>query len=103
MWPRDWSSDVCSSDLDCVALKGDHSCKCSREDGLEPDPQAMAAEEANLPVLDLTDVMCGPDTCPGVIGGLIVYFDHGHLTHTFAQTLTPWISEALDQALLGTH
>src|SRR5690625_7325474 len=55
MWPRDWSSDVCSSDLDCVALKGDHSCKCSREDGLEPDPQAMAAEEANLPVLDLTD------------------------------------------------
>lgn len=88
---------------DCVAVNGADECTWSRDQGLEPDPQAAAAYAANLPVLDLTDVMCGPTECQGVIGGVIVYFDHGHLTHTFAETLQPQLAEALDEVVLGTH
>jgi hypothetical protein len=49
--------------------------------------------------LDLTDRFCRDDRCYQVIGDLIAYRDHGHLTTTYARTLTPDVEPALDEAL----
>ena len=69
------------------------------------DPLALAATEVvaggvdGVALVDVSDVVCGPESCPGVVGGLIGYFDHGHLTATFARTLRPWLEAGVDEAL----
>jgi len=48
---------------------------------------------------DLTDRFCRDDRCYHVIGDLIAYRNHGHLTATFARTLRPDVEPAIDAAL----
>ncbi len=43
--------------------------------------------------------MCDDSTCFAIIGGLIVYYDEGHLTNTFVETLYPEINSALKDVL----
>ena len=50
-------------------------------------------------LLDFTDVFCGAEVCSPVVGGANVYRDQDHLTVTFADTLAPWYTEALQAAL----
>jgi peptidoglycan/LPS O-acetylase OafA/YrhL len=49
----------------------------------------------DVTVLDPTDQLCLPDLCPGVIGGVLVYRNSGHLTASFAATLGPWLGRRL--------
>ena len=42
---------------------------------------------------------CRDDRCYHVIGDLIAYRDHGHLTTAYARTLTPDVEPAVDEAL----
>ena len=56
-------------------------------------------EDGLVSGLDLTDRFCRDGRCHVVIGGLIAYFDHGHLTTTFARTLVPDIATALTEGL----
>ena len=90
---------------DCVALRGPEACARDRAEALEVDPLGQAAAElvadgvGRVALVDVSDVVCGPRACPAVIGGLIGYFDHGHLTATFARTLRPWLEDGLDAAL----
>lgn len=89
---------------DCVDGFGAAACERPRETALEVDPLAEAAaadRSGHTAVLDVTDTMCSQTTCHPVIGGLIAFFDHGHLTSTFARTLTPEVTEALDALLDG--
>ncbi|RPF21140.1 acyltransferase family protein [Myceligenerans xiligouense] len=48
--------------------------------------------------LDLTDAICGPDTCDVVVGNVLVYRDHDHLTGTYAETLGPDLDAAVRTA-----
>lgn len=71
-------------------------------DGLEADPLAEAARShpsGLVEMLAVTDLLCRDETCPPIIGGVIVYFDHGHMTATFAATLRPEVEAAMGRAL----
>lgn len=40
-------------------------------------------------LIDMTHYLCPADTCPAVIGNLIVYRDDNHITRSYMRTLTP--------------
>jgi hypothetical protein len=93
-----------SSVPDCVATspQGGADCDQPRDTVIEADPLAAAAtadRTGQVRVLDPNDILCSADACHAVVGGTIVYFDHGHLTATFSTTLAPFVGPALDEAL----
>ena len=47
-------------------------------------------------LLDFTDVFCGEEVCWPVVGGANIYRDQDHLTVTFADTLAPWYTAAIE-------
>ncbi len=47
---------------------------------------------------DLSDYFCNDDTCPAVIGNVIVYRDDNHLTTAYAKTLAPVLKPQLEEA-----
>lgn len=63
---------------------------------------------AEVSVLDLSDYYCKDDSCPAVIGNVLVYSDGDHITASFAKTLAPAIDEWLlrfalpDQTIRGS-
>ncbi len=100
---RDVPSAVQSAP-DCVAvhLTDVEACANPAKKALERDPLFDAAEVDTtglVSTLDLSDRFCRGETCYVVIGGLIAYFDHGHMTATFARTLVPDVGPALDKAV----
>ncbi|MDQ2701116.1 MAG: acyltransferase [Actinomycetota bacterium] len=56
-----------------------------------------AAKLAGVKLIDPMPVLCRNDTCPSVIGDVIVYRDTYHLTATFARTLAPWLEKQLPE------
>ena len=89
---------------DCVAEHESDPAACAnpRAKALEPDPLAAAAradDSGAVSVFDPTDLFCDAERCHVVIGGLIAYFDHGHMTTVFARTLQPDLTRAVDAAL----
>ncbi|MGC4175631.1 acyltransferase family protein [Demequina sp.] len=80
----------------CLASKVTRACATARDDALPPDPLVEAAQAtAAVTILDVSDLLCGPEVCEPVIGGLITNFDQGHFTKAFAATLEPEVSKAL--------
>jgi hypothetical protein len=87
--------------LECVA---DHdtepeACAVSRKTAFS-DPGHATLEKAvraaaDVQLLDLTDRFCSPVQCMPVIGNVMVYRDHNHITDTYARSLRPYIAEAL--------
>ncbi|MCL2850305.1 MAG: acyltransferase, partial [Micrococcales bacterium] len=89
---------------DCVAQHGTNLAACTspRVSALAPDPLAAAAAADTtglVSVLDLSDMVCDPQHCLPVVGGVIVYFDDNHMSATFARTLAPEIVIAVEDAL----
>lgn len=89
---------------DCVARErgGWRDCVQPQDVAVEPDPLADAAgadPSGLVTVLDLNRMICWDGTCHDVVGGAIVFFDHGHLTRTFAQTLRPEVESAVSDRL----
>lgn len=86
---------------DCVAENGPANGKCNldRSTVLKKDPLYEAASKysSNVYALDLSNRFCDKTTCRAVIGGIITYFDDGHITNTYAKTLTPDIEPSLTQ------
>jgi len=85
---------------DCVARERSRGERCttSASAAIEPDPLADAAgvdRSGLVDVLDVNDLICRDGTCHDVVGGVLVYFDHGHLTATFARTLRPEVEKAV--------
>jgi peptidoglycan/LPS O-acetylase OafA/YrhL len=58
-----------------------------------------AAASPGTQVIDLSDLYCPGGVCEPVIGHVVVYADDGHLTVTFAQTLTSELQSRLQAAL----
>ncbi|MCA5894319.1 acyltransferase [Isoptericola sp. NEAU-Y5] len=91
---------------DCVAEHEDDpdACGAPPAEAIEPDPLAEAArgdDSGAVSLLDVNDFLCDDALCRPVVGGLIAYFDHGHLTATFARTLAPDVTGAMREALDG--
>ena len=67
-------------------------CAPARSESLRADdPTAGAAKELGIPVIDFTDIYCGPQTCALSLGGYQIHRDGGHMYNDFVQTLTPFL------------
>lgn len=85
----------------CLRTRDPAACDGPRSEVLvadDPVREAAAGQEL-VTLLDFTDVYCGVDECRAVVGGANIYRDQDHLTVTFADTLAPWYSEAVEAAL----
>jgi SGNH domain (fused to AT3 domains) len=49
-------------------------------------------------LVNLTPEICPQELCRAVIGNVLVYRDPGHLTVTYARTLSPWLEPTLRRA-----
>lgn len=65
----------------------------------EVDPAARLEElPPNVTLMDLTEHVCPGGDCDAVVGNVLVYWDHSHITATYAATLAPAVESALSEA-----
>lgn len=85
----------------CLRTRDVSSCDGARADVLrEDDPLREAADGMDkVTLLDFTDVFCDETSCRTVVGGANIYRDQDHLTVTFADTLAPYYTAALKDAM----
>ncbi len=57
--------------------------------------ESEAARLTGATLVDLSAVTCPTDPCPPVVGSMLVYRDHHHLTATFARSLVDELGAAL--------
>ena len=89
---------------DCIAQnpRSLGTCDGPRSARTVPDPlfdAATAAASPDVSVLDFTNAICDQTTCFDVVGGIIVYFNQGHLTRAFATSLRPYLESPVLQAM----
>jgi hypothetical protein len=84
-----------------IGASADDQCGTSESIALEnPHSLADAAEDLDMPVVDLTDLYCADGFCPAIIGNTRVYRDSaGHTTATWATTISRSLGEALRDAM----
>jgi peptidoglycan/LPS O-acetylase OafA/YrhL len=79
-----------SNKANCVAKEGADACAFSQATNFAPkDPAAGLNTMPGAHMLDLTDRFCVDGTCGAVIGNVLVYLDHNHLTGEYTKTLAP--------------
>lgn len=83
----------------CVLAKGPGACLADEKRAMPLDPMVGAAKELDVPVVDLTRLFCSDGTCPAVIGGVLVYRDGQHIHSAYARTVSPYLDDALTDAL----
>ncbi|MGL4256501.1 MAG: acyltransferase family protein, partial [Microbacterium sp.] len=92
---------------ECVeehGLEAATECAVARADAFPPDGVADAVARAqNVHAIDLSSLFCTEDTCPPVIGNVIVYRDGRHVTGTFARTMVPYLGERIDEILAAAE
>jgi len=71
-------------------------CGTERSTGIRPDPIVNAAQ-THKPVhlIDMNDLICTAEFCPGVIGNVVVFRDAHHLTATYSRMLAPFLEERI--------
>ncbi|WP_251449901.1 acyltransferase family protein [Microbacterium sp. Marseille-Q6648] len=85
----------------CLRTRDQAECDAGRGEVLVADDPLREAAEGmpGVTLLDFTDVFCDADRCRTVVGGANIYRDQDHLTVTFADTLAPWYTAAIEEAL----
>lgn len=85
--------------LDCLTRVGSDPGGCSTPRSValsDVDPLPDAAQMLNVGLLDMTDSFCNADSCPAIIGNVIVYRDSaGHISATFAKSLSSRLIAAI--------
>ncbi|WP_043498941.1 acyltransferase family protein [Georgenia sp. SUBG003] len=76
------------------------ACAIERADGLDEATRAaeaaVAADGAARNV-DFTSLLCNDQTCPAVLGDVLVYRDAHHISATFSDALAPAMKDKLGQ------
>ena len=91
----------------CLAALGSEAparaaeCSTPQAEGLLPDPQISAGKISGVPVIDLTSFFCRNQSCPSVIGSVLVYRDSNHLGGAYSRSLAPYLEQALNKVLAG--
>lgn len=57
------------------------------------------AESIGAMYYETSDLVCGPQKCPPVIGDMVVYMDNNHLTNTYSESLAPYLKMVVLAAL----
>ncbi|WP_158896185.1 acyltransferase family protein [Amycolatopsis anabasis] len=90
----------------CVEANGPTAPECSRPRAelYAPEPPYAGLPDLppNVSFLDFSDYFCEQDTCPPVIGNVLVYMDNNHISATYMTTLSTILENAVDSAL-GWH
>ena len=55
----------------------------------------------NVRFLDIANRVRGPETCPAVIGNVLVYLDDNHLTASYSTSMAPLVEGDVLAALGG--
>jgi peptidoglycan/LPS O-acetylase OafA/YrhL len=63
-----------------------------------PTVFATRAASGRVPLINMNPLICGPVSCPPVIGNVLVYQDSHHLTSTYALTTAPYLEARLREA-----
>ncbi|MCY0904397.1 acyltransferase family protein [Arthrobacter sp. H14-L1] len=83
---------------DCVAknLKDYSICATAKDQSFSAVSPTDALQEGlpGVSFLDFTPYFCPEDSCPAVIGNVLVYKDSNHVTRTYLSTLTPVVEQA---------
>lgn len=88
-----------TSGADCVADGPPEECVESALRSLSVhDPAARNDLPDNVTLVDLTEAVCPEGRCEAVVGNVLVFWDHSHLTATYARTLAPQMGRALTEA-----
>ncbi|WP_171021279.1 acyltransferase family protein [Glutamicibacter sp. V16R2B1] len=103
-----WPGETLDNVPDCVSNNDDavQECSAPADTWLPMDPQADAVQQLANPrisVVNMNDYFCSKDTCHSVIGGVMAYFDHSHLSETFAQTLTDPLENRLRETVVDNR
>ncbi|WP_091770019.1 acyltransferase family protein [Blastococcus aurantiacus] len=86
---------------DCLSTRGAAlaDCTADRDEALpEQTPTVVATEamDGQVPLVDLTGLLCpGDGSCPPVLGNVLVYRDAHHLTRTYTVSLAPYLERQL--------
>ncbi|GAA1350999.1 acyltransferase family protein [Falsarthrobacter nasiphocae] len=86
----------------CIQDNPDDPSACTA-----PRAKHIAADSAlsrlkdvpGVTTIDLTDAICTPTECPAVVGNVIVYLDSHHLTKTYASSMAPAFTRAMEAQL----
>ncbi|WP_345153019.1 acyltransferase family protein [Arthrobacter ginkgonis] len=88
---------------DCVVEHAPAPRPCGAPEGAafeRADATRQAARlEPRVDVLDFRDRFCADGFCPAVVGNVLVYRDHHHVTDTYMRTLAPAFGDRLGAAL----
>ncbi|MBB5996915.1 acyltransferase family protein [Streptomonospora salina] len=84
----------------CVEANGRAGCASPESySHAETDPARSRSDiPANVELIDLTDYVCPDGRCPAVVGNVLVFWDHSHLTATYSRTLAPILGERVRAA-----
>jgi peptidoglycan/LPS O-acetylase OafA/YrhL len=63
-----------------------------------PSTYATKATAGTVPLIDMNSLICGPVSCPPIVGNVLVYQDNHHLTSTYALTTAPYLEKSLLKA-----
>jgi hypothetical protein len=96
------SPDMIINIPDCVANnpRSLGTCSIPAAKALKPDLPTVygtAAAHGTVPLVDMNSLLCGPVSCPPVVGNVLVYQDNHHLTSTYALTTAPYLERRLLQ------
>lgn len=89
---------------ECVAENPDDHTVCSGppDEWIVDDPLVQAVKSVdrkNINFESFDHLVCAPDRCRGVNGGVISYYDSSHLTATYVKTMAPYMEKPLAEAL----
>jgi hypothetical protein len=80
-------------------------CETTREEGLSPLHNAAeiaAAKAEHAEFVDLGGLVCPYDPCPVVMGDLMMWRDHHHLTATFSRSVWRGVETAIKEEVAAT-
>jgi SGNH domain (fused to AT3 domains) len=85
---------------DCISKYPSAPAKCTvpRARAVKrslPTVYAARASSGSVPLINMNSLICGPVSCPPVIGNVLVYQDSHHLTSTYALTTAPYLEARL--------
>lgn len=90
MLPDDATSECVLENIDSPEL-----CERPRADAVPTDYQIAAAAQTDVDLVETTPWFCTSDTCPAVVGSVLVYRDEQHLTPAYTRTLVPRLWESI--------
>lgn len=102
-WPG-FNVPVCLARAQHRGADPDAACRLDARRALAPglgifEIEQQVIRETGSTIVDLSDRFCGPVHCDVRTGDVVRYRDHSHLTATFARSLAPAITPALQAAM----